>query len=80
MPVRIFTYLIGGGSSSRESMHNIACSNKGNTINHKLIQMMSSNNIIKTFGRNQCVIQIKTLYLLHLFDIFPRLLCANKFN
>lgn len=28
-PVRIFTYLIGGGSSSRESMHSIACSNKG---------------------------------------------------
>lgn len=28
-PVRIFTYLIGGGSGSRESMHSIACSNKG---------------------------------------------------
>lgn len=28
-PVRIFTYLIGGGSGSRESMHTIACSNKG---------------------------------------------------
>lgn len=28
-PVRIFTYLIGGGSGSRDSMHSIACSNKG---------------------------------------------------
>lgn len=30
-PVRIFTYLIGGASSSRESMESIACSNKGNS-------------------------------------------------
>lgn len=29
MPVRIFTYLINGDSSSRENMHNIACTNKG---------------------------------------------------
>lgn len=29
MPVRIFTYLIGGDSSSRSSMHTIACTNKG---------------------------------------------------
>lgn len=29
MPVRIFTYLIGGDSSSRSNMHTIACSNKG---------------------------------------------------
>lgn len=29
MPVRIFTYLIRGDSSSRENMHSIACSNKG---------------------------------------------------
>lgn len=28
-PVRIFTYLIAGASSSRESMQGIACSNKG---------------------------------------------------
>lgn len=29
MPVRIFTYLIGGDSSSRSNMHTIACTNKG---------------------------------------------------
>ncbi|XP_037043821.1 voltage-dependent calcium channel subunit alpha-2/delta-4 isoform X2 [Bradysia coprophila] len=29
MPVRIFTYLINGDSSSRENMHSIACTNKG---------------------------------------------------
>lgn len=29
MPVRIFTYLIGGGSSSSGHMHDIACGNKG---------------------------------------------------
>lgn len=37
MPVRIFSYLIGGGSSSRESMHNIACSNKGMFSHEKKI-------------------------------------------
>lgn len=29
MPVRIFTYLLGGDSGSRENMHKIACTNKG---------------------------------------------------
>lgn len=31
-PVRIFTYLIGGASGSRESMHSMACSNKGKVL------------------------------------------------
>lgn len=33
MPVRIFTYLIKGDSSSRETLHNMACKNKGYFVN-----------------------------------------------
>lgn len=29
MPVRIFTYLIGGDSSSQDNLYSMACSNKG---------------------------------------------------
>lgn len=33
MPVRIFTYLIKGDSGSRETLHNMACENKGYFVN-----------------------------------------------
>lgn len=33
MPVRIFTYLIKGDSGSRETLHSMACENKGYFVN-----------------------------------------------